>query len=633
MSSIPSRFGKSHFLALGLVCLVVFVVNYFFIVSHFLTQGGYLLDSGWFASLVYHNPFLRQPDCLGGGSYFSTHFAPILSLFSLGSFLTPLPLPFYYALTQGLVFSTIAASGYLAMRPVYRRSWLTGCLALLYAFNGPVQASIGFPHFEPIYAGFAVLFMLSLFRRMTGWSVLFFVLTLIVREDTGFHLFGFTFLLFMVSWLEAELKPFRKSLGCYSGIAFCYSVFAIFCQKTFFPGDSAITRIYFGDPFLGHLGPSFLVGRLELIREHALYAVAPWLVLLLVAVAWRSWSFLIGFVAVLPWVGLNSIAVADRAGTMWAYYSFPVIVSLLWPSLWFVLKERPKQRAVQVAVVQAVVILLSLGLYLFRYDTIVLQSLFSVPEYGISDYRRVEKTFETLLEKEHVFFDASVATLFPHRTPAGRMLHPDGDNSAVRAVFGFHRGIELELVKKVAASNGLNRFYPFQGPQLYLVSDRAEDPGGEFGSDIVTEDARLSLWMMRNGYLTTWDYPKMQIVDDDFQFLRRLLCFGPYSTLPVGRYTVQFEFETEEKPEELAIGEVLADERRIVEVSRPLSEIPSGNRRYLLDVPFEVTEELAGQALQFLLHRQGLTETRLIQVRLIPKQVPETSPKPPGRSD
>ena len=355
--------------------------------------------------------------------------------------------------------------------------------------------------------------------------------------------------------------------------------------------------------------------------------------LLLVALAWRSWSFLIGFVAVLPWIGLNSIAVADRAGTMWAYYSFPVIVSLLWPSLWFVLKERPRQRSVQVAVVQAVVIVLSLGLYLHRYDTIVLRSLFSVPEYGISDYRRVEKTFETLLEKEHVFFDASVTTLFPHRTPAGRMLHPDRDNSEVQAVFGFHRGIELELVKKIAANNGLNRFYPFQGPQLYLVSNRAENPGGEFGDEIVTEDARLSLWMMRNGYLTTWDYPKMQIVDDDFQFLRRLLCFGPYSSLPPGHYSVQFEFETEDKPEELAIGEVLADERRLVEVSLPLSEIPSESGRYLLNIPFEVKEELAGQALQFLLHRQGLTETRLLQVRLIPKQAPEISPKPPARSD
>jgi hypothetical protein len=617
-----SRFGRSQALALGLVCLVVFVVNYFFIVSHFLAQGGYLLDSGWFASLVYHNPLLTQPDCLGGGSYFSTHFAPILSVFSLGSYLVPLPLPFYYALTQGLVFSTIAASGYLALRPVYRKSWLTGFFAILYAFNGPVQASIGFPHFEPIYAGFAVLFMLCLFRRMVGWSVLFFILTLIVREDTGFHLFGFTFLLFLVSWLEAELKPFRKSLGWYSVVAFCYSVLAILCQKRFFPGDSAITRIYLGDPFLGHLNSSFLVERIELIGEHALYTVAPWLVLLLVAVAWRSWSLLIGFVAVLPWVGLNSIAVADRAGTMWAYYSFPVIVSLLWPSLWYVLKGRPQQRNVQVAIVQAVILLLSLGLYLFRYDTIVLQSLFKFPEYGISDYRRVERTFETLLEKEHVFFDASVTTLFPHRTPADRMIHPDKDNSAVEAVFGFHGGIELELVKRIAANNGLNRFYPYQGPQLYLVSNRDEEPGREFGAEIVTEDARLSLWMMRKGYLATWDYPKMQIVDNDFQFLRRLLCFGPYSTLPPGLYTVEFEFETEEKSEELAVVEVLADERRVVEVSLPLSEIPSKEGRYLMDIRFEVTEEMAGQALQFLFHRQGLTETRLLQVRLTPEQAP-----------
>lgn len=608
--------GRSHMLAVGLLCLLVFTVNYFFIVSHFLTHGGYLLDSGWFASLVYHNPLLRQPESLGGGSYFSTHFAPILSVFSLGSYLVPLPLPFYYGVTQGLVFATIGFSGYLAMQPVYRKSWLTGCLALIYAFNGPVQASIGFPHFEPIYAGFAVLFMLALFRRKAGWSILFFLLTLIVREDTGFHLFGFTFLLFLATWLEPELKPLRKSVGWYSAAAFCYSVLAIFCQKTFFPGDSAITRIYFGDPFLGHLNWSFVVGRLDLIREHALYAVAPWLVLIVVAIAWRSWSFLIGFVAVLPWIALNSIAVADRAGTMWAYYSFPVIVSILWPSLWFALKNYPKRRAIQVAVVQALVLCLSLGLYLFRYDTVVLRSVFSVPEYGLSDYRRVEKTFESLLQQEHVFFDASMTTLFPHRTPAGRMIHPGRDNSAVQAVFGFHRGIELDLVKQIAAHNGLNRFYPYRGPQLYLVSNRVENLGNEFSGEIVTEDSRLSLWMMRNGYLTTWDYPQMQIVDNDFPFLRRLLCFGPYSSLPPGRYTVRFEFETQDKPNELAIAEVLANERRIAEVSLPLSQIPSENGRFLLEVPFEVTEDLAGQELQYLFHREGLTDTRLIQVSL-----------------
>lgn len=536
---------------------VVFISNYWFILNHFFVGGGYLLDSGWFAGLVYRNPLLVQPAALGPGNYFATHFSPFLQLLSLLSYCTWLPLPFYYAFTQGLIYSVVTLGGTVVLKSLFRQPLALTIVALMFAYNGVVQASIGYPHFEPVYAGWALLFMICLVYNWKS-AVVFFVLTLSVREDTGLHLFGFLFPLYLVTWIETDLRPYRKRLAAFSAAAFSYSIIVIAVQKMVFQGDSALTRIYLGSPPFSHVNFQFLLDRFQLLANDAHYILVPWLLILAGAVWYRSLSFSVGFIAVLPWIVFNIFAVSDSAGTLWSYYAYPVIVSLVWPSLWFLLK-RSQPRGIKA--IQFLILLSSIGLFHMNH-TYVLKASFSRPSVTLQDYRRLENSVNKMVLSSEIYFDSSVAALFPDKIPIHRVVHPSRDNTRSMAIVGFYNGLDTALCKTIASQNSLKIFRSFRWGNIYSVSqDKLEWPEEDWNPAWEAESRLLSIWMLKTTEFSrrTWETMVISTFASD---IPRIVCYNPDLILRPGEHEITYIFSSSsplDKGEVELTAEVLVD--------------------------------------------------------------------------
>lgn len=453
---------------------IVFASNYAFVVNH-MFHDGYLYDSGLFAGLVYRNPWLQHAPAISGQNYFSTHFTPVLQLFSLLSYLVPLPLPFYYAFTQGIVYTILACGGLVALAALFPSEgprWPLLTLGLLFAYSGPVQAAIHFPHFEPVYAGFALLFLAALVdgRNLSTWT--FFFCTLIVREDTGFHLFGILFLMLLASYFEPDLSTYRSRLALFSALSLLYSLAVMAVQKNVFPGDDALSRVYLGDPLYSHLTAEFLTRRASTLVLTSAYLWPAWLLLAVGAWRLRSLSFSVGFFALLPWFALHALAINEKAGSFFAYYSFPFIVVLLWPALWFRFKGRPERLRKAVVGGQALLLALSFGFITWRHSYIVSQML-TWPEADLPLYHRLSRIVDEEIARPGTYFDNALMTLFPDRIPRERAVAWAKDHHLPsERIVGLRTSSERGLPREMALLSGLDGVFVKDGAagQIYLLA-------------------------------------------------------------------------------------------------------------------------------------------------------------------
>jgi hypothetical protein len=321
-----------------------FATNY--TLNHFYVNGGYMLDSGWFAFLSAHSnnwPIENPPSI--GGTYFSTHFSPAFYIFTaLHSLLSVAGISLsdvsWFSITQGFWLALSASSIFSLLsyksKPVIAINTFIAAASIAIAFNGVFLASIGFPHFEIAIPSLLAAFFASHIYGHTKTAIFCLCLGLLIREDAGLHYFGLFFLL--AGYLSiANGRPISKDTRFYSllaAICFAYSLLAIYIQKTYFNvGDNALTRVYLGDPAFAHISLDFLQDRLAFFAKNRLYILAPIILAIYFSVRKKSWGLLVGVGAILPWVIFNLLAASFQAGTLTSYYSFPVAIALFWPAI------------------------------------------------------------------------------------------------------------------------------------------------------------------------------------------------------------------------------------------------------------------------------------------------------------
>lgn len=427
----------SRVLALSALILAVFVLNTNFVINH-LFEGGYLEDAGFFVGLVHHNIWLDQPVAIGTASYYKTHFTPWLSVMSAVSYLTDLPAPHYYALTQGFIYAVLAYAGWRALEgffPSCKDTWKLLVLTFLFTYNGIAQSCIHSPHFEALYAAFAVLFLVSLAENRMWQARLFFILTLGVREDAGLHLFGILFLLAICTRLDPKLKISAKTLGTFAVFAFLVPCAVLVTQKVLVPGtDNALRRIYLGDPAYAHLTWDHLSRHLPTLMLHSAYLWPAWI--LLGCAAWfrRSTGLAVGFFSVLPWLAFNALAIAPAPSLLSLYYGFPVIVTLLWPSLWVKISSAPEDR-LWLLKLQTAILVLSFSFFTLRHPDILANSL-RIPQGTVKLYQALETVVDENLPDESATFDSSWGALFPDRIPKNRLLPHSSSHSTIVGFVG-----------------------------------------------------------------------------------------------------------------------------------------------------------------------------------------------------
>lgn len=329
--------GDALIVLAGLVAFgVPAVLFYRLVLYHFYVKGGFLLDSGMLAALMWHNPIsLPLPASTWPQSFFSHHVAPVFILFSAISALVPLTMTQFFAafvgVSEGLL--TLPVFCLLVFGLGLRRGAdlaLSALIACAFAFNGIALSIARFPHFETFGAACLMLFLTALVLRWRVIAVVAFILALMTREDMGLHAFGVLFL--WAAWSLWRGRPWRE-LAAFGLAGLVWSATVLIAQHILYPAESSFVRIYSGDPPLAHLTGSLLQDRLSLwLVLHAGLVLAA-----LYAGFWawriRGPRLMLGFVACLPWLALHFAAVSKLAGLMVAYYSFPFLNALFWPLL------------------------------------------------------------------------------------------------------------------------------------------------------------------------------------------------------------------------------------------------------------------------------------------------------------
>jgi len=313
-----------------------------FTLNHFFARPPYLLDSGWYSAIIYrsglfpHNP---QIACNYADYYFGVHVSPLVSAFSLASYLVPLDRIEWYALFQGLVFVPVGIATYLLASRLepeisWRRLLVAFVAAMAFAFNGLLFAFIGYPHYEAAIPGLicVVLVAVTTGRPRLAWTCL--VLCISVREDAGFHAGLALAPLLYLHIRGVDIPASRRTLVTMIAAAFAASIAGISIQHLFFHPVGLLRMEYLGQPLYAHLGPSMLADRAWVFVATCQHIVYPFIVTCAVAAIRRDARYLLGWAVTVPWFLLNFLAVEEAKATFTAYTGFPFVASMFWVYLY-----------------------------------------------------------------------------------------------------------------------------------------------------------------------------------------------------------------------------------------------------------------------------------------------------------
>ncbi len=318
----------------------VMYANY--VINHMYIYGFGIYDVGWFTFMTTHSDaFPVQNPPVMGGSFFRIHFTVFFNITSLlHKYIFPsVSAPVYFAafigFCYGLIsFSMFIASNHLINNMTQLKVVVIMLLSIVTAFNAQALSLIGSPHIEIAIPAFLILFVALYFTEHKKLSYLVFLMLLMIREDSGFHLFAI--LSALITFLAISKKTFKcinKDLFVIGLLALLYSIAAVYVQRQYFDGGHAFARVYTGTPAYAHINPEYLFKKFEFIKQNRMYLYVPMIVTVLCSVLTRSIYLMVGLLAIMPWVILSFFAAAKMTSSFSNYYAFPFIIMLCWPIL------------------------------------------------------------------------------------------------------------------------------------------------------------------------------------------------------------------------------------------------------------------------------------------------------------
>lgn len=413
---------------------VVGLLNATFILNHFLVYGAPLLDGGLFAGMLEGRggPGLSFPTAVSVPDetrFWATHFSPTL-LFApvLQSILHVPPIP-WLALVLGFTYGLLGLSIcwlLVLQTPTSVRNaafCLVGTLAFLAC--RPILMAVNYPHFEFLFVSLVLLFGIACAYGRKAIALLLLTLAIGVREDCGFHFFAVAATYLVLIRLTRPLTQTERHLAWFALYAFCWSVLALAAQRTFFPGDNALARIYLGDPPLAHVTSTFVSERLSVFVTERLDIILMWGWLIGLAAITRTLKPLAGVLAFLPWTILNLFAFAEGPSKLGLYYAFPVVLGFLWPLLDRAWQRQPVsglriEAAGFIAMSVVIAVVCST-----RHERHALKSSLNPEWTRMSGTRELIRWLETSRFKKGIFVDRSVASLAPWRVSPQQLLRED----------------------------------------------------------------------------------------------------------------------------------------------------------------------------------------------------------------
>ncbi|HIJ85329.1 MAG: hypothetical protein HW380_3644 [Magnetococcales bacterium] len=421
--------------------LVVFILNKTFILNHFYVDGAYLLDSGFFADLMYRNEFNpRVATILGGFVYNGNHFSLLHNLLNIISYIVPVEAILYYAIFQGLVYSSLTAAIFAVFYNSYDLNdhvtlTLAFIASVLFAFTGVAVVCVTYPHYEAIMSGMAILFLVFFFKKQYFYATLFFIACLSVREDSGFHLFCVLAVYLMYNLMTGKPWQDQKVLMGYTTASLFYSILAFAIQKFYFDAGGTFKHVYMdGHDDLSWLTWGHVWSRLEKYSISLDYLWMPFVVLAIWAIIVRKPIFLLGFLAQIPWFGLHVFSTGgiSELGT---YRLFPFLVAFAWPFLVSAVdcKGKLDQRLSRFYITFAILLFsLSMsGIDELWYNARGFVHRFLPKEYSVNAYSSLRDQFVQGVFGEYILVDHSVASLAPRAFQHHQVLGNQKDGQRV----------------------------------------------------------------------------------------------------------------------------------------------------------------------------------------------------------
>jgi len=313
-----------------------------YVLNHFYARAPYLLDAGMLSKIVYRDGvFLPLPRIAVdyATSFYDVHFSPLLSLFSVVSYLVPVGRIVWFAIVQGILYAPIGLAVYavaarLDPSSALRRLPITVLAALAFSFCGMVMWTVDYPHFEIATPGLTCLMLAAVVtdRRRMAWVC--FALAAAVKQDAGIHIAMALLPLWFLRGRGVEMPPTRRKLAIMIAVAIGVTVGGIVCQKLFFHPVSRLQQAYIGHPMYAHLSWALLAARLSHFIATGQVIYFPFLATCLIALVRRDGRYLLGWASVVPWFVFNLLAVEETKAAFVAYGIAPFLVAVFWVYLY-----------------------------------------------------------------------------------------------------------------------------------------------------------------------------------------------------------------------------------------------------------------------------------------------------------
>ncbi len=488
-SAQPSRWiYTANLIAAGAICLGLPMLAYTrLILFSFYVQGSFLLDSGLFAALLWHSDAaLTQPASIGGGSYLAVHMTPIFLPLSALSRVLPFALPQFFAGFIGACHSLLAFAGFWLVLAHGGRSfvmpWLAALAGLGLAFSGLTIAIARYPHSEMMIAIFFLLFLTALHCRRIGLAFGLFVCGLAVREDAGLHYLAVLGLLIALDSVRGRAWPEQRLRLAFAFGGLFYALAALAIQHLAFPQHaSSFAQVYLGTPPLAHLSGPVIGHRLIYFAANRPYILLP----AIVAGAWawlaREPFLAIGYVACLPWLGLQLLAASPFAATVASYYAFPCLIGLAWPLVAILYRRTGMDGAARPLAIYAVMVVLSFlpGHDIHDPGRLPVAAAFLHPAAPIARQSDIDSAVAAVSAARSMLgvllVDNSVVAIDPAGFARDEIEITPGMGNSVptsppQTVVFFTAGYDAVRLRSIADATGLTWRYAIRGTPMHIAT-------------------------------------------------------------------------------------------------------------------------------------------------------------------
>lgn len=498
---------------LGILCsFPAFLFSYNHVLNMFYEYGCPLEDQGILAYLMWHNQlYLQLPpsmSSLWGNNYFGMHFSPIFSVTSLISEVITVNMIDFFAYFHGISHGLLSFALFFVLCRLYNLTSgfeiaFAFFLSLIFAFNGIAVTSMHYPHYEMLFVPLAVFFLAFLIQKKPFVALPFFIISLSIKECSGFHLFSLLFFVILIDILQN--KKIYKPYLLYAALAFFYSISVLLLQKIIRSTEMSMIDFYVGAPPFSYLSWELIKERAIFIFYNKGYFYIPILIILIWSAISKRIYVLFGILAFLPWFLFNYFSISTWAAGLYMYYGNYYLLSFFWPLLAIksVYGDNITQKIQrEIFTWYSFIILASVTINnSFDAKNFILEP-------GVSQQYIFERLQTALLYKQQlgkVVVDAKVASLAPGAFSKSEILYLRNTPAEERRkFFGYSdpRIQELDTIDSVmfyksSMNEGLVPFYallshlPYMyqviGTNVYLASNKKLSELSAFASVLVIE--------------------------------------------------------------------------------------------------------------------------------------------------